>query len=130
MFKGNLWILPEGVADFLVCKLRDWVVSFIVCVVGGWCGIVQLLPSLVVVDRGVSRAKFVFLVHVCLKFVAQIGEIVYRESLGAVHAITLCGRGLLKNKSCGKDPWHLERQCLWCERGLRCERKRQPPRFL
>ena len=55
-FKGNIWIFPEGVADFLVYKLRDWVVSFIVCVVGGWCGIIELLPSLVVVARGVSVA--------------------------------------------------------------------------
>ena len=45
LFKGNLWIFPEGVADFLVCKLRDWVVSFIVCVVGGCCGIIKLSGS-------------------------------------------------------------------------------------
>ena len=56
LFKGNIWIFPEVVANFLVFKLRDWVVSFIVCVVGGWCGIVKLLPSLVVVARGVSAA--------------------------------------------------------------------------
>jgi len=56
LFKGNLWIFPKGVADFLVCKLRGRVVGFIVCAVGGWCGIVKLLPSLVVVARGVSAA--------------------------------------------------------------------------
>ena len=56
LFKGNLWIFPEGVADCLVCKLRGRVVGLIVCVVCGWCGIIKLLPSLVVVSRGVSAA--------------------------------------------------------------------------
>ena len=93
---------------------------FSVCIGGGWCGIVKLLRSLVVVARGVSRANFTFLVHVCLKFVVQVGQVLCRESVGSVHANILCGRG----------PWHLGVQCLWCQRGLRCERKRQPPHFL
>ena len=91
LFKGNLWIFPEGVADCLVCKLRGRVVGLIVRVVCGWGGIVKLLPSLVVVARGVSRAKLVFLVHVSFKFVTQVGEVVYWERVGAVPDIIMCG---------------------------------------
>eukprot|EP00983_Pelagomonas_calceolata_P132998 1161923-Pelagomonas_calceolata.AAC.6 len=70
---------PQGVADILVSKSRDWVVCFSVCGVGGWYGIVKFLPSLVVearVARDVSRSKLVFLVHMCFKFVTQVGEVV------------------------------------------------------
>ena len=61
LFKGNPRIFPEGVADFLVCKLRDWVVSFIVCIGGEWRGIVKLVLSLVVVAKVSAQPSLCFL---------------------------------------------------------------------
>eukprot|EP00983_Pelagomonas_calceolata_P003213 104780-Pelagomonas_calceolata.AAC.1 len=74
VYSSNHWILPGGVADLLVSKLRDGVVCFSVCSGGGWYGIIKFLPSVVVVARDVSRAKLVFLVHKC--FVVQVFEVV------------------------------------------------------
>eukprot|EP00983_Pelagomonas_calceolata_P054678 1143811-Pelagomonas_calceolata.AAC.1 len=71
----NLKVEAYGVAYLLVSKSRDWVVCFSVCSGGGWYVIVKFLPSLVVVARDISRAKLVFLVHMCFKFVVQVGEI-------------------------------------------------------
>eukprot|EP00983_Pelagomonas_calceolata_P050213 1141855-Pelagomonas_calceolata.AAC.2 len=45
-------------------------------------------------NKGISRAKLVIFVHVYLKFVTQVGEILDLESVGAVHAFILCVRGL------------------------------------
>eukprot|EP00983_Pelagomonas_calceolata_P026415 829582-Pelagomonas_calceolata.AAC.1 len=74
-----------------------WVVSFNVG--GGDWGsgsysIVESLPAIVMVARGIGRAKLVLFMHVYFKFVVQVGEILYWESVGAVHAIILCVRGL------------------------------------
>eukprot|EP00983_Pelagomonas_calceolata_P089678 1157334-Pelagomonas_calceolata.AAC.23 len=53
-FKGDLWVIPEGFADFFVGKLRGWVVSFRIgsVVLGrGLLGRIKPLPAIAIVAR-------------------------------------------------------------------------------
>eukprot|EP00983_Pelagomonas_calceolata_P122166 1160882-Pelagomonas_calceolata.AAC.3 len=58
MFKGDLWLIPEGIAYFSVGKLRGWVGSFRTDSVdygSGLHGIIKPLPAIVIVARGLQR---------------------------------------------------------------------------
>eukprot|EP00983_Pelagomonas_calceolata_P066146 1148882-Pelagomonas_calceolata.AAC.2 len=74
--EGDLWVIPEGVVDFFVGKLRGWVARFRngSGIMGNRLhGIVELLPAIVIVARGISRAELVLVVHVCFELVRQVG---------------------------------------------------------
>eukprot|EP00983_Pelagomonas_calceolata_P029799 933393-Pelagomonas_calceolata.AAC.1 len=84
---GGEPVEPDGMLLRVpVRKLTVWVVSFYVGS-GDWgsglYGIDEPLPAIVMVSRGISRAKLVLLVHVYLKCVGQVVEVVGWESVGA-----------------------------------------------
>eukprot|EP00983_Pelagomonas_calceolata_P039243 1137093-Pelagomonas_calceolata.AAC.1 len=75
------------VADFFVGKLRGWVVSFQIdsVVLGsGLHGVIKHLPATAIVAGGNSRAYLVPFVHVRVKLVCQVNEVVNWSMVGVM----------------------------------------------